>query len=65
MFKSLNVINPSHQNFLNGGKRVLKGKKNSNKCNNPRLSIITVVLNGEEYLEHTIKSVLNQKYKNF
>jgi glycosyltransferase involved in cell wall biosynthesis len=65
MFKSLNVINSSHQNFLNGGKRVLKGKKNSNKCNNPRLSIITVVLNGEEYLEHTIKSVLNQKYKNF
>ncbi len=29
-----------------------------------KLSIITVVYNGEEYLEQTIQSVLNQTYKN-
>ena len=31
---------------------------------NPIISIITVVLNGEKTIEETIKSVLNQKYKN-
>jgi glycosyltransferase involved in cell wall biosynthesis len=31
---------------------------------NPLISIITVVLNGEKTIEETIKSVLNQKYKN-
>lgn len=31
---------------------------------NKKISIITVVLNGEKYLEETIKSVINQDYKN-
>jgi putative colanic acid biosynthesis glycosyltransferase len=31
---------------------------------NPLISIITVVYNGEEFLEKTVKSVLNQTYKN-
>lgn len=35
-----------------------------NKENNILISIITVVYNGEKYLEHTIQSVLNQTYKN-
>lgn len=36
------------------------------KSNNQHLiSIITVVLNGEKYLENAIKSVLNQTYKNY
>ncbi len=31
----------------------------------PKFSIITVVLNNEKYIEETIRSVINQKYKNF
>ena len=31
----------------------------------PEFSIITVVLNNEKYIKETIKSVINQKYKNF
>ncbi len=34
------------------------------KTNNPLISIITVVFNGERYLEQTIQSVINQTYKN-
>ena len=35
------------------------------KNNKPLISIITVVYNGEKYLEQTIKSVINQNYQNF
>ena len=31
----------------------------------PLISLITVVYNGEQYLEQTIQSVINQTYKNF
>jgi len=34
------------------------------KNKQPLISIITVVYNGEEYLEETIQSVINQTYKN-
>ena len=33
--------------------------------NKPMISIITVVFNGEKYLEQTIKSIIDQTYKNF
>ncbi|OUT13777.1 glycosyl transferase [Campylobacter concisus] len=33
--------------------------------NTPLVSIITAVYNGEKYLEQTIKSIINQTYKNF
>jgi glycosyltransferase involved in cell wall biosynthesis len=34
------------------------------KDNNPLISIITVVYNGRDFLEKTIRSVINQSYKN-
>jgi len=40
----------------------IRRKKNKSQ---PLFSIITVVLNGEKHIENCIKSVLNQKIKNF
>ena len=40
-------------------------KKFSTKSKKNLISIITVVKNGEKYLEKSIKSVLGQKYKNY
>jgi len=33
--------------------------------NKPLISIITVTLNSEKYLKETLKSIFNQKYKNY
>ena len=43
---------------------MINQKTIKNKLAQPIVSIITVVKNGEKYLEETIKSVINQKYKN-
>jgi glycosyltransferase involved in cell wall biosynthesis len=48
---------------LEGGQRV-KGLEKESFKNTPLISIITVVYNGEEFLEGTIQSVINQDYKN-
>ena len=46
--------------FGEGGKRL-----SFKRIKKPLFSIITVVLNGEKNLEQTIKSVINQKIKDF
>ena len=35
------------------------------KKNKPLISIITVTLNSEKYLNETLKSIFSQKYKNY
>ena len=50
-------------NKLHGGQRLRNTTKVSVK-EEPLITIITSVLNGEKYLEETILSVINQKYKN-
>ena len=46
-----------------GGLRTKGNLKNSNDIN-PLVSIVTVVLNGEKYLESTIQSIVDQSYEN-
>jgi len=57
-------LNRSKKNFFErygeGGLRV-----ENKEYKNPLFSIITVVYNGEKYLEKTIQSVINQNFKNF
>ncbi|MDX8338075.1 glycosyltransferase family 2 protein [Draconibacterium sp. IB214405] len=53
----------SKSNELESGQE-LDGLVNYKSTNNPLVSIITVVYNGEEHIEQTIQSVLNQTYKN-
>ena len=67
-FKSYFTFKSSNSEFRHGGKRLkLTENYSSSKSQDDKfkLSIITVVLNGEKYLEETILSVLNQTYKNF
>ncbi len=54
------IANKDKSFFSHGGMRL-----SSKGIKNPIFSIITVVLNNEKYFEETIKSVLNQSYKNF
>ena len=50
--------------IISGGLRK-KGFLKKDKKNLPLISIITVVLNGKKFLQHSINSVLNQSYKNW
>ena len=43
---------------------MIRTKKKSEKVPNDVVTIITVVLNGEKFLEKTINSVINQNYSN-
>ena len=51
------------QRLYEGGLRIHNKFKNSRK-NEPLITIITIVMNNEKFIEETINSVLNQKYKN-
>ena len=46
-----------------GGLRMQNNRKPS-QADSPLVSIITIVYNGEEFLEQTIQSVINQSYEN-
>ena len=48
---------------MQGGLRTIGVVKKS-EINFPLVTIITVVLNGEKYVEQAFKSVLNQTYSN-
>ena len=56
--------NDIHSNFLHGGKR-LYSKKDTILKYSPLITLITVVKNGENYLEETFKSVFEQSFKDF
>ena len=61
-FKSNSIINK--KNVLRGGLRFQGLHYKKDVSNHPLISIITVVKNSERLLEKTIKSVINQTYKN-
>ena len=46
-----------------GGLRT-EGYMKESDSSYPLISIVTVVLNGEKYLDSTIESIVNQSYKN-
>jgi len=54
----------SHPNRFEGGLRVRGKNQKKSEPGKPLLSVITVVRNGEEHLERTIRSVINQSYDN-
>ena len=49
--------------ILDGGLRT-RGYYKTNALPKPRISVVTVVLNGEKHLEQTIQSVINQTHAN-
>ena len=57
---------PEADNFLSKGEGGLRNKGYFKKSheNKPLISIITVVFNGEKFLEDTIQSVISQSYDN-
>jgi glycosyltransferase involved in cell wall biosynthesis len=54
----------TYKNIKIGGTRIKHHVKKSSILNNPLISIITVVRNGENTLEQTIQSIINQSYDN-
>jgi len=60
-FKSISIA----ENVLEEGGLRTKNIFKNNKNDAPLISIITVVLNGEKYLEESILSLHGQKYKNY
>ena len=61
--KSHALLPDNKERIAQGGLRT-KGYFKCNMLNKPLFSIITVVYNGDNYLEKTINSVINQTYDN-
>lgn len=60
----LNFIKKSNNTLaIQGGNR-LKGILKKNTPNEPLISIVTVVYNGEKFIESAIQSIIEQTYKN-
>lgn len=53
----------SNSNKVDGGLR-LQGVYKENTIENPLISVVTVVYNGERFIESAIQSILDQSYKN-
>lgn len=63
LFQPLLFLPKGKERKGEGGLRT-KGYFKQNLSNNPLITIVTVVFNGEKYLERTIESVINQRYDN-
>ena len=63
-YQSLYTLNHLENLIVDGGERK-KNNYNTNDNNAPFFSIITVVKNSTDNIETTIKSVVNQSFKNF
>ena len=61
VFKTMDFAN----NIVQDGGLRRDQKFKQNEINNPLISIITVVLNSEKYLQECLDSLKNQKYKNY
>jgi glycosyltransferase involved in cell wall biosynthesis len=57
-------IQTVQKNKLDGGKRV-QDKEGVSVRNVPLISIVTIVFNGEKYIEQTINSVIGQSVQNY
>lgn len=62
-FETFSFLHNDEENSPYGGLRT-KGDFKMSYDTNPLISVITVVYNGEKFLEETIKSVINQTYDN-
>ncbi|MGJ5675437.1 MAG: glycosyltransferase family 2 protein [Nostochopsis sp.] len=61
--KTLSRLPPHPKRQGEGGLRT-KGLYKNSASDKPLITVITVVFNGEKYLEQTIQSVINQSYPN-
>ena len=58
-------IDNKNKSFLHGGKRIKNENIKGNINNKPFVTIITVVKNGDKFIEETFQSIFSQSYKNF